>query len=61
MVLAFEGVDAAVRYVQELHRQGDYTLLQSRCWVEYDSLRAVPAVARILREVGVSDPLPRKP
>ena len=56
VMLALEGDAAAVRLVQQYHREQDYTLLQARCWPEYNKLRAIPEIARILREVGISEP-----
>jgi TolB-like protein/DNA-binding winged helix-turn-helix (wHTH) protein len=61
VVLVMQGRDAAIRQIQEFGRQRDYALLQARCWVDYDSLRAIPEIATALREAGVSDPQPRKP
>ena len=56
VVRALDGDAAAVRLVQQYHSEQDYALLQARCWPEYPQLRAIPEIARILREVGISEP-----
>lgn len=55
VLLALDGEAAAVRLVQQYHRDQDYVLMQARCWPEYHKLRAIPEIAKILREVGISE------
>jgi TolB-like protein/DNA-binding winged helix-turn-helix (wHTH) protein/Tfp pilus assembly protein PilF len=55
-LLALGETEAAVREIEERYRTRDYTLLQSRCAYEYEAMRRIPAVARIMRDVGVFDP-----
>jgi TolB-like protein/DNA-binding winged helix-turn-helix (wHTH) protein/tetratricopeptide (TPR) repeat protein len=56
ILFALGDVDAAVEQIETLNRRRDYSLLQSRCWPEYDNLRRIPAVRKILLGVGISDP-----
>jgi TolB-like protein/DNA-binding winged helix-turn-helix (wHTH) protein/Tfp pilus assembly protein PilF len=56
ILFALGDVDAAVEQIEALHRQRDYSLLQARCWPEYDNLRRIPAVRTIFRDVGITEP-----
>jgi TolB-like protein/DNA-binding winged helix-turn-helix (wHTH) protein/Tfp pilus assembly protein PilF len=56
ILFALGDVAAAVEEIERLDRQRDYSLLQSRCWPEYDNLRRIPSVRKILLGVGISDP-----
>jgi eukaryotic-like serine/threonine-protein kinase len=51
-LLAMGERNAAVALIQQNHARRDYSLLQARCAPEYDTLRQIPEVDRILREVG---------
>jgi eukaryotic-like serine/threonine-protein kinase len=51
-LLAMGDRHAAVALIQQHHARRDYSLLQARCAPEYDNLRRIPEVDRILREVG---------
>jgi Tfp pilus assembly protein PilF len=48
--------DAAVALIEARKQERDYTLLRARCWPEYESLRRIPSVRKILLGIGISDP-----
>jgi TolB-like protein/DNA-binding winged helix-turn-helix (wHTH) protein/Tfp pilus assembly protein PilF len=56
ILFALGDVTGAVEQVETFHRQRDYNLLQARCWPEYENLRKIPAVKKILHAVGISQP-----
>ena len=51
-VFALGDLEEARLVILERHRLRDYSLLMARCWPEYENLKRLPDIERILREVG---------